>query len=103
MIKITDEQKRQHLHKLATEILRQSDRRYDGEGFGWGLDDKRPFGNSGRGSVGRDILFACRPDGLDPWNLPDETEDAWIDYAHELYKSAAGHTRERWSELNETT
>ena len=88
---------RRHLHRLASEVLRKSDRIFGGEYYGWGLDDKRPFGGSGRDSVGVDILLAVKPDGIDAWNLPTDTEDAWIEYAHGLYSEVGSYIRQRWA------
>mgnify|MGYP001564560018 CR=1 FL=1 len=92
-------ERKNHLHLLATEVIRQSDRLDGGEGMGWGLDDKYAMGGgSGREGVGTAILNACGCGDL-VWfqALEQEEQDRMIDYAHKLYEEVGGYIREQWA------
>lgn len=95
------EERQNHLHRLATEIIKQSGRLDNGEGMGWGLDDKYAMGGgSGRTGVGTAILNVCGLGDL-VWfqALEQDEQDRMIDYAHELYEEVGDYIREKWATL----
>ena len=87
---VTDRNRTEDLDKLADAFFENLERG-DCEYGGWGLDDKRPFGNS---SVGLDILE------LLGWETDsDEEYDEAEDYAHAIYDDLGDHLRARWKAL----
>lgn len=86
------------LDKLATAYIERLERS-ECEYGAWGTDDKRPFGFSGRYSIGCDILafIGWEPEGEeeDCRHCTDEQQE----YAHALYDDLGDHIRKRWQEL----
>ncbi len=87
------------LHLLATRVLNESRQHSSGEGWGWGLDDKRPFGNSGREGVGYDVLYTIGLTLPDVRALPEKDQEELIDYALDLYFVVASYICEVWQAL----
>lgn len=85
-----------HLEKLADAFFEALEREDRCEYGGWGLDDKRPFGNS---DVEDDILeiIGETPDGDDGYR------ECWSShqkaYAADLYDALGDYLRRRWNEL----
>jgi hypothetical protein len=77
------------LLKLADEFINNLERG-DCEYGGWGLDDKRPFGNS---SVAYDIAEIIGISGDE--ELTDEEQE----YCHSLYDGLGNFLRKKWNEI----
>jgi hypothetical protein len=93
----TVDPERKHLIATVDLILRHADCHEEGEGYGWGLDSKRPFGFSG--SVAYDILSACEiaPEGEDRDGDAEFTAEQ-EEYGFALYGAAGDFLREWWRE-----
>jgi hypothetical protein len=85
------------LDKLSEAFFENLERESRCEYGGWGLDDKRPFGNS---SVAEDILeiIGWEPEGEDPYDGRTTYSYAQKEYAHALYDDLGDHLRRRWKE-----
>lgn len=84
-----------HLAALADAFYQNLERETHCEYGGWGLDDKRPFGNS---SVNWDILEICGIDYEEQGKL-DEAGiiDEFHDYAGDLYDDLGAYLRAEWA------
>lgn len=87
-----DRDRTSDLDRLADAFFKNLERESRMEYGGWGLDDKRPFGNS---SVAEDILEIIEwPPVADDYYSNEQQE-----YAHELYDDLGEHLRKRWAEI----
>lgn len=93
----TERDREADLDKLADAFFENLEREDRCEYGGWGLDDKRPFGNS---YVAGDILelIGWEPEGEWPDSGRTDYSRAQQDYAHGLYDDLGDHLRRRWSE-----
>ncbi len=85
-----DPKREAHMEALADAFYEELTREQYCEYGGWGLDDKRPFGNSYVVGDMADIV------GID---LPDEEDDARDEveaYLHELYDDLGLYLKYRW-------
>lgn len=85
---MTMEPTAEHLNLLADAFFKRLTRR-NCEYGGWGLDDKRPFGNSDASYDICDIL------GL-------EATEENRSYADDVYSALGKHLQERWAKLRAT-
>lgn len=100
---MTTRNRQQDLEKLATEFfknLRFDDSAYLGS---WGLNQKRPFGNS---DAERDILdiigfkHSCPNCGFELDVEPqEEYSESALEYARSLYKELGPYLKIRWEQL----
>lgn len=88
----TDRDKEADLWKLADAFFANLEREQRCEYGGWGLDDKRPFGNS---DVHGDILEII---GYGPV-VDDYVSENQEDYAAELYDELGGFVADKWVEF----
>lgn len=87
------------LEALADEFFNELRREGYCEYGGWGLDDKRPFGNSGPSAIARDILEII---GIGEEDYTDP--DTWIkedyeEYAHGLYNDLGDYIKKAWLKI----
>lgn len=83
------------LEKLADAFFDNLERETRCEYGGWGLDDKRPFGNS---DVNNDIfeIIGMKPTADDYFSKEQE------DYATDLYDKLGEYLREQWERRKPT-
>lgn len=93
---MNDRDKEADLWKLADAFFGNLEREQHMEYGGWGLDDKRPFGNS---DVHDDILeiINCSP-VVDDYQSREQE-----DYAAELYDELGGFLQTKWVEFREAS
>lgn len=83
-----------HLRTLAIYIISHGCRQRRGEGMGWGLDEKYPFGNYDYESVGIDILRIIGIGNLNFFeDLSAEDQEKYLKYAHEIYDGVEFYIR----------
>lgn len=80
-----------HMDKLVEAFFENLERNEDTEFGGWGLDDKRPFGNSYvEGDIARIIGIEIDHDDRDHENLR---------YVRDLYEDLGSYLKEKWAEF----
>jgi len=84
---------------LADAFYENLERNEHCEFGGWGLDDKRPFGNS---SVEYDILEIIGIDDLDQMYEDDDPRELAEEYARELYADLGDFLRDQWEKFRTT-
>jgi len=93
-----DPNRRRHMEALADaffDYLMRDNTEYGG----WGLDSKRPFGNS---FVAPDIAEICGFDRDAVYDDDGDEDEGFTDYLNSLYNDLGIYLRYRWLELKKT-
>lgn len=90
------DQRRKDLLKLATAFFDNLEREKYCEYGGWGLDDKRPFGNS---DVEMDILEIIEDPCTDGF---DEIPEDKVKYANSLYNELGEFLKSEWKKYTDS-
>lgn len=84
------------LELLVDEFVRTLEHNTDTCYGSWGNDCKRPFGNSGRYQIARDILDIIGVDLEE--DVPEDDREGYEQYAHDLYGEIGPYLRDKWLE-----